>query len=413
LSLFFSEENEIKGGDKNTIAGGLHVVGDRDIIRQIYADNGFGATYYRFQRDLDVEFDAEGRVHSFSLPIHAKCDISKIALLWHLKTLGFKKTWQSRVSVPPLAQLYDHPTLERVIFESVLFQNPAVVCELNPDQISSLAFRYTHYNSWDTLAQFTLLHELELVLKNRIDWPTICNFSELRALSIYGGGVPTLVGIERLDNLEELSVLGNPGIRDVRSLSNCQILSTLRLSDASASNLAPLADLSNLKVLEWHECASTDYSPLGKLAGLTQLDLYKAQVTDVSFLGNFSQLRSLQLEGTQVADITPLQNCLALEDLNLSQTPTQDLHSLQNLPELRVLDLNKTRLADLAPLSTLPSLETLYLIDAHWDDLLPLAGAVSLRALHVRESQDPAVQDQLRQLVAACPDLQVEIYPLG
>ncbi len=386
--------------------------GDREIIRQIYVDNGFPRNYYRFTRNLDAIYDATGHAVSFALPIQSSCNLARIPQLQHLQTLAFKKAWQSRRPIPDLSILHDHPALNQVIFESTLMPEPKVLLGLNTNRIKNLTFRFVKFAAWPILASFKALEDLELYLHNSVDWTSICSLSALRHLRVFYGGIHSLTGIEMCGHLETLAIMYNPEITTIGEISHLS-LKALHLSGTRATDLTPLGALHHLTILEWHECPSDHYEPIGTLANLTEIDLYRAKVADGAFLTPLKHLRVLNLEGTQIVDICPLADLPSLQSLNLSWSPVHDLTPLAGLPGLKTLELNGTTLEDLGPLGEIGTLEEVSLIDAKCDDISPLAHAPNLRRLHLREGQAPRVGEQLSALQKAHPDLQVEFYPLA
>ncbi len=386
---------------------------DREIIRQIYVDNGFSRNYYRFMRNLDAVYDIAGHAVSFALPIQASCNLAHVPQLRHLRTLALKKAWQSRRPIPDLSILRDHPALEQVIFESVLLPDPKVLLGLNSNHTRSLTLRFVKFAAWPILASFRNLEELELYLHNPVDWSTICSLRALKQLRIFYGGIRSLEGIEQCGSLETLAIMYNPDIRDVAELTRLPALKALHLSGTQATDLAPLGELPQLNILEWHDCPSNDYTPLASLTHLAELDLYRANVGDGAFLSPLNNLRMLNLEGTPLSNLKPLAGLSNLQVLNISWCSMHDLAPLANLPRLKTLELNGVALKDFHPLAEICTLEELSLIDAKFDDISPLMNVPNLRQLHLREGQTRRVVEQLEQLQESRPDLQVELYPLG
>ncbi len=389
------------------------LTGDREIIRQIYVDNGFPRNYYRFTRNLDSIYDEAGNAVSFALPIQSSCNLARISQLLHLHTLAFKKAWQSRRPIPDLGVLHDHPALEQVVFESTLMPDPQVLLGLNISRIKALTFRFVKFTAWPILTRFKALEDLELYLHNSVDWGTICSLQALRHLRVFYGGIRSLAGIEQCGRLETLAVMYNPDITAIGEISSLHALKALHLSGTRATDLSPLSALHQLHILEWHECSGDDYTLIGTLSNLAEIDLYRAKVADGAFLAPLKHLRVLNLEGTTIADITPLGDLLALQTLNLNWSSVHDLAPLAGLPCLKAIELNGTNLKDLKPLGEIGSLEELSLIDAKIDDICPLANAPNLRRLHLREGQAPRVAEQLGKLQKIRPDLQIELYPLA
>jgi internalin A len=79
--------------------------------------------------------------------------------------------------------------------------------------------------------------------------------------------------------------------------------------------------------------------------------------TDLAPLAALARLRVLELPGWEIADLGPLAGLPALEELDVRHTRVRDLRPLAGLPRLRRVVLDGCPVADLSPLSGLPGLE--------------------------------------------------------
>ncbi len=149
---------------------------------------------------------------------------------------------------------------------------------------------------------------------------------------------------------------------DLKLLPMFRRLETLQAN--GVSNITPLAELTQLKVLY--------------LIGTT--------VTDITPLADLTQLRELCLNGTSVRDITPLAGLTQLNELYLDGTSVTDITPLAGLTQLKVLDLNGTSVTDITPLAALTQLNELYLGGTNVADITPLAGLTQLTHLSLEET---------------------------
>ncbi len=213
------------------------------------------------------------------------------------------------------------------------------------------------------------------------------------------------------------------------------VLSQKRLVDA---DIAPLAQLTNLKSLSLSENGITDVSILSGLTELNFLKLENNQITDISTLSNLTNLESLYLDGNMISDFTPLHGLSKLTTLSLNQTgiSTEQLDALadallnctirnenytleekaveitigdvtfmsdvteldlsdQNISDIRALsrcsnlerlNLSGNNVTDLTPLLDLHNLTWLNLMDNRVSDLLPLMGLSKLTYLDVENN---------------------------
>ncbi|MGF1464056.1 MAG: leucine-rich repeat domain-containing protein [Maricaulaceae bacterium] len=108
------------------------------------------------------------------------------------------------------------------------------------------------------------------------------------------------------------------------------------------------------------------------LNGVLEIDLSFTRVTNLAPLGNLSKLRILWLSDTKIENLAGLQALTALETLDLSRTKVTNLAPLKALTTLETLLLVETDVQDLSPLQDLTNLQLLILNETHVADLTPV-----------------------------------------
>ncbi len=133
------------------------------------------------------------------------------------------------------------------------------------------------------------------------------------------------------------------------------------------------------------------------------VNLHHPQVSDLSPLTEFKNLKVLDLGKTQVSDLSPLAELKNLSTLYLGNTQVSDLSPLAALKNLESLNLSNTQLSNLSPLAELKNLEKLWLSDTQVSDVSPLAALKNLKWLSLYNTQvsDEQVQE-LRQALPNC-----------
>lgn len=131
-----------------------------------------------------------------------------------------------------------------------------------------------------------------------------------------------------------------------------------------ASDLSPIEDEIQLKILSVAKNEITDIKPLAKLKDLTQLNV------------NYNPL----------SNITVLQNFRVLEEFFATDTAVTDLQPLSSAKRLRVLSLAKNGIDNILPLKDLNNLKALYLSDNHIADASVIKG-MALEYLHLGNNQ--------------------------
>jgi len=93
-------------------------------------------------------------------------------------------------------------------------------------------------------------------------------------------------------------------------------------------DIAPLANLSELKVLDLGTNRISDLSALADLVNLEQLDLGDNQISSISALVELGGLRVLCLSDNQISDISPLAELSRLVRVRVSANRISDLSPL-------------------------------------------------------------------------------------
>ena len=207
----------------------------------------------------------------------------------------------------------------------------------------------------------------------------------------------TVITTGEIGQLGTLEVFSQDVIKDLTGLEFASGLQILKLSgphedgDRQTLDLTPLAELTNLRVLELTNYDITDLTPL---AGLTQLDeLYLDRITleeapapNLTPLAGLTNLRTLWISGCFITDLTPLAGLTKLGLLTLRDNLIEDITPLAGLTNLFYLTLSRNSIEDSTSLAGLTNLRTLKL-DKNWiDDITPLAGLTELESLDLSDN---------------------------
>lgn len=210
-----------------------------------------------------------------------------------------------------------------------------------------------------------------------------------------------LLGLRELRHLELRAGLRAEQLAEIaRALPE---LRTLRLLEADLDDLAVLAPLQKLQVLDLSFCPSLQsLDGLEKLPALRALEVQACYaLADLSALAECPALESVRLQSCdQVRDLGPLAPLRGLKQVDLSGCDAvADLAPLGSLPRLEVLNLERCRgVRDITPLGRARKLVSLQLSLTAVTDLTPLAGHPSLTWLWIHGLEIDTAQ--LRRLPA-------------
>ena len=237
----------------------------------------------------------------------------------------------------------------------------------------------------------------------------------LTELSIRGGTVRDLSGLEHATNLRRLDLWGNRivditplapltqlthldlggprtgnDIIDITPLAQLTQLRELNLSSNQISDITPLSQLTELTELGlgWNNLTDADITPLSQLTRLTELGLGNNQISDITPIEQLTQLTKLYLGGNQITNLNPLAQLTRLTILLLEVNQIRDLSPIVELKRLTLLYLSFNQIRDVTPLTQLAeSLTELHLNRNQVRDVTPLAQLTYLEKLHLQDNQ--------------------------
>ena len=171
----------------------------------------------------------------------------------------------------------------------------------------------------------------------------------------------------------------------------------------------------NIWTLCLKNTAITDISPLANLTQLILLNLSNTQVSDISALKKLKQLAYLNLGNTPITDISPFAGLTQLTMLDLHKTAITDISALVNLEQLTKLYLGNTAITNLSALAKLKQLAYLFLNNTEITDISALVNLVQLQMLNLSNTKIKCIPDQLMTNIIEidvhnCPDLIIQTY---
>lgn len=149
--------------------------------------------------------------------------------------------------------------------------------------------------------------------------------------------------------LTELHLGGD--ISDISALSELKNLTTLSLTNISASDISALSELKNLTLLSIiSSSAVSDISALAELPNLTWLTIQECSVRNIEPLSGLKNLRALNLIGNSVSDISSLSGMTSLMSLELAYNSISDFSIVAELPNLERISCSNNPIEDMSPL---------------------------------------------------------------
>lgn len=194
----------------------------------------------------------------------------------------------------------------------------------------------------DVLVRLTSLKTLHLDGNEIEDFTPLCNLKSLTTLTI----TDIKINESQLKELEE-------------ALPNCSISSDEAEKDVVEIKLGGKTFKNDVKEIDLSNRSISDISPLAECTELEILNLAGNSISDISTLIDLPKLRSLSLENNNISDVSPLMSLTTLEYLNLSGNRISSVAALSELTALEELSLKGNRISDFSPISNLVLLDML------------------------------------------------------
>lgn len=210
-------------------------------------------------------------------------------------------------------------------------------------------------------------------------------------------------------SVDSVNLSGNRQIRQLAPLAELRDLKFLDISNTAIANLGPIANITfleslnlantptkdikfikyadRLQVLDISATQIEDISELLNLKSLTTLRAEKTPVQSFAVLNQFKNLNELQLNESGFNNVEHIKELVNLEKLTLSKNFILNFSLLGELTALQELNLSETNINDLSPLARLAQLVLLDLTATAVSDLSPLAGLDKLKKIAADETQ--------------------------
>lgn len=240
------------------------------------------------------------------------------------------------------------------------------------EQLTELRWLDLSRNPLMSVAELGAATKLIRLQLGHTEAPTLAGLDglpDLEDLDLYGSRVLTIEAITGLPSLRSLD-LGLCIVRDLRPLASLTRLESLTLGN-------PSLHMTRRSVFSSSDPVALELAPLAQLTNLRQLRLYGLRLTSLEVLSELVSLEELVLDRCEFADsMRSLPRLPRLELLDLARTAGVDLRVLAEQPRLRALSLDEAALPDVSPLLACQNLELVSLRG------IDVGGRQSLSRLH-------------------------------
>lgn len=231
----------------------------------------------------------------------------------------------------------------------------------------------------DTLGVFrpdTIPADMQMV------YSTLKKITQTKTIDIaYKQQFESLEPLAQLSDLE-LVDFSHTLIADLLPLRNLNKLDAIYMSGTAVSDLTPLQYSVNIKEIYCHNTAIEDLSPISGFRQLEKLYCFNTNISSLSPLAGLSELVALRAAHTHIDNIGPLSAHKALRLLDISHTKVGDLNPLAGLAELQMLNFEHTAVRSLDALRGLKSLSIVQFSNTEVVTLTPLSGLPELHRVY-------------------------------
>ena len=226
--------------------------------------------------------------------------------------------------------------------------------------IQYLSIRSVRENEDFTIfSKFPGLTHLTIGGKDLIHMDGLSEMTHLEHLGLYDTGLSNLGLLSDLKNITSLTLVDNPSLPDIQTLTSMTWLKELYIEDVSY----------------------TDLNVISEMTQLERLTISDTEVKVANFLTHLTNLKYLRLDQNKnLKNIPSLANCTQLEELYLDCDNIEDFSVLEGLS-----NITKATLLSPDSLSFLPSYSSLKFLELKigWlmEDISPLASLTGLEYL--------------------------------
>ena len=173
------------------------------------------------------------------------------------------------------------------------------------------------------------------------------------------------------DDVKNISqVVGKKaGIKSLEGLQNCHALMLIDLENNEIADLAPIKELKLLQSVNLAGNQIQSIEPMTALTGLQYLELSRNKIAVIAPIKAMANMRSLYLSDNQIKSLETVSELKKVWTLYAAKNPIEDFSPIGKLKWLSSLDLKSCAIKDLQFLKPLTELKYVMLADNQITDL--------------------------------------------
>ncbi|MBU1369962.1 MAG: hypothetical protein KJ578_06425 [Bacteroidetes bacterium] len=194
---------------------------------------------------------------------------------------------------------------------------------------------------------------------------------------------PIYANLKNFTQTKEINISYKTHFTNLEPLTQMTELRLIDFSNTPVQDLSPLRNLNKLEAIYFSGTQISDLSPLQYSVNIRELYAFDTPIKDLEVVQYFRQLEKLYCFNTIVSDLSPLANLKSMNALRLSGTNISNLEPLKGLTELQLLDVSNTSVKDISPLAGMKNLQLLNLNHTDVKDIVVLEKLDALTILQL------------------------------
>jgi len=329
-------------------------------------------------------------------------DVSTLPGIMSLQTLDVSQT-----GVTNLQQIAKLTSLRKLVLEANEIVDVSPLNSLT--ELTNLSLYNNSVSDISSLSALVNLQYLDLSENLITDIGVLSNMAQLINLNLSSNRLVDILVIENLVELAYLNLQNNGDITNINSLQSLAKLNYLYLQNIGVTDVGVLQNLTTLTNLSVSSATLTDITSLSSLGGLLALNLKGSHLLqDISPVANLTQLKVLNFSISSVSDISSLASLINLTSLEMTDNDLVDITSLANMTNLENLQLDNNSIEDISALSGLDKLVLLSLANNKIIDVSAVSNLLKLSQLNLSRNQIATSVTELANLL----DLDVQTINL-
>lgn len=224
------------------------------------------------------------------------------------------------------------------------------------------------------------------------DYSDLHYFAFLKELTVKNGASGQFAVLANLTNLESLTIIDTPvTAEEMNSIGKLTKLTQLTLNGCGISTIASLSDCNKITYLDLSNNAIRNLDVISKMSDLKTLLLHRNAITSLAALGLCLELEKLDVSNNSLMNLNGIWELPVLKDVNAAYNKLETLEGIDKMKSILVLDLSNNSLMDVTAVSNCTSITNLNVSNNFLTEINSLVSLEALTDLNFSHNQITAI----------------------